>query len=109
MHAVDDLFRAIAAGDEAWIKRLYDWKKFFPDVAPRDLDAMVDAYVKRLVERVRPAIEGRERIPTRIALGSKDATIAVALRDRATRAITAEYEFTLADEGSGWTIVKIKP
>lgn len=106
---VEDLFRAIAAGDEAWIRRLYAWPRFFPKASEGEMDAEIDGYVKRLVERVRPTLAGRERRLSHIALGRADATITVELRDIASRAVVSEYEFKLADEGKGWAIVAIKP
>jgi hypothetical protein len=106
---IEALFRSIAAGDDAGIRRLYDWPRFFPEVRPADLDTEIAGYVKRLIERVKPTLEGSERQLVDVKLGRADARIKVSLRKVGTHAAIAEYDFTLVDAGRGWTIAAIKP
>lgn len=106
---IDALFRSIAASDEAGIRRLYSWSRFFPHATAAELEGQISSYVKRLVERVKPTLVGSERVPVDIKLGKADARIKVLVRKTSDHATVAEYDFTLVDEGKGWIIAGIKP
>ena len=106
---VEDLFRAIAASDEGWIKKLYRWEIFFADSAPEKLDERVSDYARRLIAKVGPTLKGRERVPVDIKLTPEVSEMKVALRDVTSRAIVATYEFKLVRGADGWKITSIRP
>jgi hypothetical protein len=107
---IEDLFRAIAAGDEQWIRRLYRWETFFGAAAdPATLEEKRADYSKRLIAKVRPTLAGRERFPSDIKLSPDVAELKIVLRDRATRAVAANYEFKLTRGDDGWKITSIRP
>jgi hypothetical protein len=106
---IEDLFRAIAAGDQATIRSVYDWNRFFPEETDATREERVASYVARLVERVKPTLAGCDRLPVEIKLGRTDAKIKVLLRKSDTHAPVAEYEFALSNDGNGWAVVGIKP
>jgi hypothetical protein len=109
MDTVDDLFRAIAAGDARWMRRLYRWDVFLAGVAPAELDAREAAYCDRLIARVKPTLAGRDRFPAHVALTADTADLTIQLRDRETRETIESYEFKLTKGEDGWKITLIRP
>jgi hypothetical protein len=92
MATVDDVFRAIGAGDARWIRRLYRWDVFFAGTPAEKLDQRVNDYVERLVARVKPTLENRRRDLTDIKLFPDEAQATISVTDLASHEKVATYE-----------------
>lgn len=108
IETIDRLFRAIQGKNVATIRGLYRWDRFFGK-SGADLEPRIRSYVSRLTEQVGPIAERTDRVPVRVNLAPRNATLGIALRDRHTHAVLQEYDFELTDEGDGWRIVKVRP
>jgi len=106
---IDDLFAAIIARNDAALRHCYRWEVFFATTPPEAREAKITDYLARLTSRVRPSLEGRDRLPGSIRLTANEADLQFMLRDHQSRAIIATYEFKLTRADDGWKIIGIRP